>query len=71
MRFCVSVPVLSVQMTVVDPSVSTAGSRRVTARRCAIRCTPTARAMVTIAGSPSGIAATASETAASTASTNG
>ena len=58
-------------MTVVEPSVSTAGSRRITARRRAIRWTPTASAIVTIAGSPSGIAATASDTAASTASTNG
>ena len=64
-------PVLSVQMTVVEPSVSTAGSLRITARRWAIRWTPTASAIVTIAGSPSGIAATASDTAASTASTNG
>ena len=64
----VSVPVLSVQITVVLPSVSTAGSWRTTARRPAIRCTPTASAIVTIAGSPSGIAATASAIAASVAS---
>ena len=36
--------------------------------RRAMRCTPTARAMVTIAGMPSGIAATASAIAASVAS---
>ena len=35
-RFSVRVPVLSEQMTVTDPSVSTAGSRRTSARRRAI-----------------------------------
>ena len=44
---------------VVLPSVSTAGSLRTMARRAAMRCTPMARAMVTMAGSPSGMAATA------------
>ena len=57
----VSVPVLSVQMTVALPRVSTAGSLRIRAWRAAIRCTPTASAMVTVAGRPSGTAATASE----------
>ncbi len=41
--FSVRVPVLSVQMTVVLPSVSTAGSLRMTALRLAIRATPMAR----------------------------
>ena len=62
--FWVSVPVLSVQMTVVLPSVSTAGSRRTTARRRAMRPTPIAKVMVTAAGRPSGIAPTARATAA-------
>ncbi len=60
----VSVPVLSEQMTVTEPSVSTAGRRRMMALRRAMRCTPMASAMVMIAGRPSGIAATARPTAA-------
>jgi hypothetical protein len=64
----VSVPVLSVQMTVAHPSVSTAGKRRISTRRAAIRCTPTASAIVTIAGRPSGTAATARATAESNTS---
>ena len=60
----VSVPVLSVQITVAQPRVSTAGNRRTSTFRAAMRCTPTASAIVTTAGSPSGTAATASETAA-------
>ena len=39
-------------MTVVLPSVSTAGSRRITARRRAIRATPMASVIVTAAGQP-------------------
>ncbi len=62
--FWVSVPVLSVQMTMVLPSVSTAGSLRMIARRFAMRFTPMARVTVTTAGRPSGIAATASAMAA-------
>ena len=57
--FRVSVPVLSEQMTVVQPSVSTAGSRRMIARRRAARCTPMASAPVTTAASASGTAAMA------------
>ena len=57
-------PVLSEQITVVLPSVSTAGSRRMIARRFAIRATPIASVTVTAAGRPSGIAPTASATAA-------
>ena len=67
--FSVSVPVLSEQMTVVLPSVSTAGSLRMMARRSAMRETPMASVMVTAAGSPSGIAPTASATAAMNIST--
>ena len=60
----VRVPVLSEQITVTAPSASTAGRRRTMAWRAAMRCTPIARVMVMIAGSPSGIAATAIPTAA-------
>ena len=67
----VSVPVLSVQMTVALPSVSTAGSRRMSTWRAAIRWTPIASAIVTIAGSPSGTAATASDTADMNTSSGG
>ncbi len=42
-----------------QPSVSTAGNLRMIALRRAIRCTPRARTIVTIAGRPSGMAATA------------
>ena len=52
--FFVSVPVLSVQMMLVDPSVSTAAMRRTMAPRCAIRCMPMASAMVIATGKPSG-----------------
>ncbi len=58
-RFSVRVPVLSEQMTVTEPSVSTAGSLRMSASRLSMRCAPSARPMVTTAGSPSGTAATA------------
>ncbi|MFW5395460.1 MAG: hypothetical protein XXXNARYT_001188 [Candidatus Accumulibacter regalis] len=51
-------------MIVVLPSVSTAVSLRMIARRLAIRATPMASVMVIAAGSPSGIAPTASATAA-------
>jgi len=64
MAFSVSVPVLSEQMTVVLPSVSTAGRWRMMARRRAMRATPIASVTVTAAGSPSGMAPTASATAA-------
>ena len=59
MRFSVRVPVLSEQMTVTEPSVSTAGSLRMRAWRLSMRWAPRARAMVTTAGRPSGTAATA------------
>ena len=46
----VNVPVLSVQITDVLPSVSTAASRRIRARRRTRRCTPSASEIVTTAG---------------------
>ena len=55
----VRVPVLSEQIRVTEPSVSTAGSLRMIAFRRAICWTPSAKVMVTNAGKPSGIAATA------------
>jgi hypothetical protein len=67
----VSVPVLSEQTVVTDPSASTAGSLRVIALCRAICCTPIASVIVTSAGSPSGIAATAKPMAAETSSANG
>jgi len=57
--FCVRVPVLSEQITETDPNVSTAGSFLTIACSLINRWTPIARTMVTIAGNPSGIAATA------------
>ena len=56
-------PVLSEQMTDVQPSVSTLGSERTIALRAAILRVPSARQIVTTAGRPSGMAATASATA--------
>ena len=53
----VNVPVLSVQMTLTEPKVSTAGKRLINALRFAIRCTPIASPTVIIAGNPSGMAA--------------
>ena len=58
--FWVSVPVLSVQMTEVDPRVSTADSRLTRAPRRAISRTPTASASVMVGSSPSGTLATSS-----------
>ena len=58
-RFSVSVPVLSVQMTSIAPSVSTAERRRTSARRRAIRCAFTASVIVMAGRSPSGTFATA------------
>ena len=61
--FWVSVPVLSEQITPAQPRVSTAGNFFTMARRLAIRATPRASTMVTMAGRPSGMAATARDTA--------
>jgi hypothetical protein len=57
------VPVLSEQITVAAPSVSTAGSLRTIALAAAMRRTPRLSPTVTIAGSAAGLAATASATA--------
>ena len=56
--FSVRVPVLSVQITVVSPSVSTDESRRTSARRRAIRCVARASESVTVGRRPSGTIAT-------------
>ena len=61
--FRVSVPVLSVQIVVVEPRVSTAESLRTITLRPAMRCVPSDSTIVVIAVRPSGTAATASETA--------
>ena len=59
----VRVPVLSEQITPAQPRVSTAGSFLTMALYFTIRCTPRASTMVTMAGRPSGMAATARATA--------
>src|SRR5207247_1179599 len=53
----VRVPVLSEQITEAAPKASTAGRFRIKAPRRIIRWRPNARLIVTIAGSPSGLAA--------------
>ncbi len=60
--FLVSVPVLSVQITATEPSVSTAGSWRMMALLRAMACTPSASTMVVTEGRPSGMMATATPT---------
>ena len=67
----VKVPVLSVPRTVTEPSVSTAGSRLISALRADIRRAPSASARVTTAGSDSGTAATTRLIAAITISSVG
>ena len=70
-RFSVSVPVLSVQITVVEPSVSTA-LRRLTRAPCRARvATPTASASVIVGNRPSGTFATISPIAKLSASCSG
>ena len=59
MRFCVSVPVLSTHRVVTEPSVSTAGIRRVSTRLCERRHAPKARKTVSTTGNSSGIMAIA------------
>ena len=59
--FCVKVPVLSEQITLTAPNVSTEWSLRTIVFALAILWTPIARTIVTTAASPSGIAATASD----------
>ena len=60
--FCVRVPVLSDAITVLLPSVSTAGSFLIILFFFAILVMPIDSMIVTTAGNPSGIAATASPT---------
>ena len=60
--FSVSVPVLSEHITLLLPNVSTAGSFLIIAFLFAILVTAIERIIVTIAGKPSGIAATAKPT---------
>lgn len=62
MRFCVRALVLSVQMYVVAPSVSTASSCRTRALRSAISDAPRANDKVTVGSSPSGTSATLTPT---------
>ena len=59
----VKVPVLSEQITEVQPKVSTDGRERTMEFFLAIRLVPKARQVVMTAGRPSGIAATAKATA--------
>ena len=59
----VRVPVLSEQMTEVQPSVSTDGRLRTMAFFLAMRRVPRAKQVVMTAGKPSGMAATAKATA--------
>jgi len=66
----VGVPVLSVQIWDVLPSVSTDASRLTSAPRFASREAPIARVNVTTAGRPSGIAATANDTALTNSAPN-
>ena len=61
--FWVRVPVLSEHITVVLPRVSTEGRLRTMAFCLASLCTPSASTTVDTAGRPSGMAATASDTA--------
>lgn len=61
--FVVSVPVLSEQITEVQPRVSTEGRLRTMAFFFAILRVPRARQVVMTAGRPSGMAATARATA--------
>ena len=71
MTFSVSVPVLSVQITEVQPSVSTEESRLTRLSAFAIRRTPAASAIVVTAGRPSGMAAIARMTPVSSMSQKG
>ncbi len=65
--FAVSVPVLSVQMTVVEPSVSTLESFLTSTLRLAMRCAATESAIVSVGSSPSGTLATMMPMAKTTA----
>ena len=63
MRLLVRVPVLSLQITLTEPRVSTAERRRTRAWLRAMRCTFRARARVTVGSRPSGTLATMIPTA--------
>uniref|UniRef100_A0A1W7R717 Putative secreted protein n=1 Tax=Aedes albopictus TaxID=7160 RepID=A0A1W7R717_AEDAL len=69
--FLVMVPVLSEQITVTQPNVSTVGSFLTMQLRLAIRMTPRANVTVTTMGKPSGMAATAKLTPMVNISTSG
>ena len=71
MRFWVSVPVLSVQITVVDPSVPTDGRWRMSTFRRAMRWVASTRARVSVGSRPSGTMATMMPIAKMKASQNG
>ena len=58
MWFCVRVPVLSVQITVVEPSVSTEGRWRISTLRLAMRWVASTSARVRVGSRPSGTIAT-------------
>lgn len=70
MRFSVSVPVLSVQRTVAEPSVSIAAVRRVSTRACEMRQAPMAMKIVNTMGNSSGSIDMPSAMPASTASSH-
>ena len=70
MRFSVSVPVLSVQITVVEPRVSTALSRLTSAPWRARARTPTPNASVIVGRSPSGTLPTSKPIANTAAAEN-
>ena len=70
-RPCVRVPVLSVKITVVEPNVSAAKRFLTRPPLRNIDSIPSASTTVTAAGSPSGIAATATAIARSIIDTNG
>ena len=57
MRFCVSVPVLSLAMTVALPNDSMMLVRLTSTLRCAMRLAVMLRQLVTVAGRPSARAA--------------
>jgi hypothetical protein len=71
MRFWVSVPVLSVQITVVDPRVPMDGRWRMRTLRRAMRWVASTRARVSVGSRPSGTIATMMPIAKMKASQNG
>ena len=69
--FKVRVPVLSEQITVALPKVSTAGNFLIKALRLTMRLTPKAITIVAVAGKPSGIMEMAKEMATKNCGTRG